>query len=131
MKNLAGLILIFGPVFIVACNSAPTRVTENAVSERGGREVAHSTTRQPEKVFSERNFHGETLFLVGRDSFRQMGTTYYLEAPRIQRSVNSLPSFSGGITNAFSPTGLRKVYGQPNAISADGRLWRYWVSGRP
>jgi hypothetical protein len=131
MKNLAGLILILGLLSMAACNSAPPRVTENAVLERGGRELAHSSTRQQKKVVSERNFHGETLFLVGRDSFRQMGTTYYWEAPRIQRSVSSLPSFNGGITNVLSPTGLRKVYGEPNEVSADGRSWRYWISGKP
>ena len=131
MKNLATFILALGSLTMAACNTTRNRVNESALLKSGGEESVNYTTHQPENVFSKRNFHGETLIIVGKRSFRQMGTTYFLADPRTDRSVDSLPSFNGGISDALSPTGLRSIYGEPNDISADGRIWKYWISGFP
>jgi len=77
------------------------------------------------------NFHAETLFLVGQDFSRQMGTTYFWEQPRKESSVQRLPSYKGGISQTLSADGLRRSVGEPDAISSDGRSWTYWSSGRP
>jgi hypothetical protein len=141
MKNLATFTLALGALTIAACNTTRNRVKESALLKSGGEELVNYTvggeesvnytTHQPENVLSMRNFHGETLIIVGKRSFRQMGTTYFLADPRTDRSVDSLPSFNGGISDALSPTGLRSIYGEPNDISADGRIWKYWISGFP
>lgn len=129
MGKYTSIILILGSLAMAACSSVQKPIKKNA--SRVLIEGAHSTTRYPEKVMPASGFHGETLFFVSGESFRQMGTTYYLEAPRTRRSVSTLPSFNDGVATASSPNWLLRVCGEPNSVSADGRSWKYWVSGKP
>lgn len=139
-KLKAGVFVVF-LLTLAACNVP--RVVDTTSSTRHAKTSKFNAKLPPPILQSRKegilenqnvnleNFHAETLFLVGQDFSRHMGTTYFWEQPRKESTAQRLPSFKGGISQTLSAGELRRSVGEPDAISSDGRSWTYWSSGRP